>query len=103
MKRTIVLKRNDDGSYTVTVPALPGCVTQGDNIVEALAHAKEAIESHVEGLLILGKTIPNDITGVTLELQETEEILIYKVEVEPDLDILSTETKRFIPIPSNPS
>jgi predicted RNase H-like HicB family nuclease len=93
MKRTVVLKRNDDGSYTVTVPALPGCVTQGDNIVEALAHAKEAIESHVEGLLILGKTIPNDITDVTLELRETEEILVFKVEVEPDLDIALKETE----------
>ena len=91
MKYTIVLRRNDDGSYTVTVPALPGCVTQGDNIAESLAHAKEAIESHVEGLLILGKILPNDITDVTLELRETEEILVFKVGVEPDLDIALKE------------
>jgi len=36
---TIMLDQNKDGGYTVTVPILPGCVTQGDTHEEALEHA----------------------------------------------------------------
>lgn len=39
-----------DGGYTVTVPALPGIVTDGKTIDEALANAREAIECHTDGL-----------------------------------------------------
>jgi antitoxin HicB len=44
----ILLHKAEEGGYTVTVPALPGCITEGDNIDEALAKAKEAIELYVE-------------------------------------------------------
>ena len=54
---TIVLERNEDAGYTVTAPALKGCVTQGNSISEALSRAKEAIECHIEGLHLLGKNM----------------------------------------------
>ncbi|GAB7386640.1 type II toxin-antitoxin system HicB family antitoxin [Bacillaceae bacterium] len=38
----------EDGGYTVEVPGLPGCVTQGDTVEECLKNAKEAIELHLE-------------------------------------------------------
>jgi predicted RNase H-like HicB family nuclease len=38
----VVLEKNDSNCYTVTVPALPGCVTQGKNKDEALARIREA-------------------------------------------------------------
>lgn len=46
-----VLLRPDpwDGGYTVTVPALPGCVTDGTTIDEALEHAREAIALYLDG------------------------------------------------------
>ena len=40
------------------MPALPGCVTQGESYEEAPAHAKEAIEGYIETLIQLGKTVP---------------------------------------------
>ena len=41
---TIVLEPNlEEGVYTVTVPALPGCVTQGNTVEECIERAKEAI------------------------------------------------------------
>jgi antitoxin HicB len=40
----VVLEKNDSNYYTVTVPALPGCVTQGKNKDEALARIREAIQ-----------------------------------------------------------
>ena len=41
----------DEGGYTVTVPALPGCITEGDTLVEGLANVREAIKCHLDGLL----------------------------------------------------
>jgi len=40
----------DEGGYTVTVPALPGCITEGETLVEGLANVREAIKCHLEGL-----------------------------------------------------
>ena len=50
----------DEGGYTVTVPALPGVVTQGDTVEEAIANAGEAIRCHVEGLLADGEPVPEE-------------------------------------------
>ena len=48
----------DEGGYTVTVPELPGIVTQGDTFEEALAMAREAIALPVEGLAEDGLPVP---------------------------------------------
>ncbi|MDL1966270.1 MAG: type II toxin-antitoxin system HicB family antitoxin, partial [Candidatus Desulfofervidus auxilii] len=40
----ILLRKEPEGGYTVIVPSLPGCVTYGDTIEEAIEMAKEAIE-----------------------------------------------------------
>ena len=39
-----------EGGFTVTVPALPGCITYGKNLNEAIEMAKEAIELYIEVL-----------------------------------------------------
>ncbi len=48
----------EEGGYTVTVPALPGVVTQGETIEEAIAMGKDAIRCHIEGLLADGEPVP---------------------------------------------
>ncbi len=50
MKYRVVLEPQDEGGYTVYVPSLPGCVSQGDTVDEAMANIKEAIEIYVESL-----------------------------------------------------
>jgi antitoxin HicB len=40
----------DDGGYTVVVPALPGCISYGETAVEATRNAREAIGLHLENL-----------------------------------------------------
>ena len=57
----ILIEKNEEGSYTVTVPLLPGCITQGDTIEEAIFNAKEAIAGHIEAIRTLGKPIPVEI------------------------------------------
>ena len=56
------LEKNEDGGYTVTVPALPGCISQGATWEEAVANAQEAIAGFVETLKDLGKPIPLEIS-----------------------------------------
>ena len=56
----ILLNKEEEGGYMVTVPALPGCITQGDTIDEAVAMAKEAIELYIEELLSRGETVPDN-------------------------------------------
>lgn len=46
----ILLKKEPEGGYTVTAPSLPGCVTYGDTIEEAVEMAREAIELYLESL-----------------------------------------------------
>mgnify|MGYP000854860104 CR=1 FL=1 len=55
----VVLDWNSNvGGYTVTVPALPGCITEGDTVDEALANVREAITGYLKVLERLGKTAP---------------------------------------------
>ena len=48
MKLKIILEPSDEGGYTVYVPSLPGCISEGENKQEALANIKEAIELYLE-------------------------------------------------------
>ncbi|MCK4251261.1 type II toxin-antitoxin system HicB family antitoxin [candidate division WOR-3 bacterium] len=61
LRYLINLEKNENGIYTVTVPALPGCITQGDTWEEAVANAQEAILGYIETLKELGKPIPLEI------------------------------------------
>jgi len=54
-----LLNKDEDG-YMVTVPALPGCITQGDTVEEALEMAKEAIGLYLEELHERGEAIPDN-------------------------------------------
>ncbi len=67
-RRTYVVLIVPDGAgYSVFVPALPGCFSQGRTPEEAASNAKEAIEVHIAGLEADGEPIPED-PGVLLRL-----------------------------------
>lgn len=48
MKLQIILEPSEEGGYTATVPALLGCISEGDTKKEALANIQEAIELYLE-------------------------------------------------------
>ena len=48
MKLKIVLEASEDGGFTVYVPSLPGCVSEGNTEEEAVKNIKEAIELYLE-------------------------------------------------------
>ena len=48
MKLKVVLEPSEEGGYTASVPALPGCISEGDTMEEAVANIREAIELYLE-------------------------------------------------------
>ena len=57
----VLLTPEQGGGYSVTVPALPGCTSQGETCEEALAMIREAIELYLESLDAHGDPIPGPI------------------------------------------
>ncbi len=54
----IIIHKDPETSYGVTVPDLPGCFSAGDSMEEAMKNAVEAIECHVEGILLDEEDLP---------------------------------------------
>ena len=59
MRYPVVIHKDPESCYGVTVPDLPGCFSAGDTIKEALTQVVEAIECYLEGLLLDREPIPN--------------------------------------------
>ena len=73
MFKIILEPDEEEGGFTVTVPELPGCITEGDTLQEALENAQEAILCHLEALVKLGEPIPKEapkmlFTDVSVEM-----------------------------------
>jgi antitoxin HicB len=49
-----------EGGYSVSVPALPGCLTQGETIEEAITMAKDAVRLYLESLIADGEPVPEE-------------------------------------------
>jgi len=61
MEYTIILEPDEEGTgFTVLVPALPGCITQGATREEAIERAKEAIAAYIESLEADGEPVPRE-------------------------------------------
>jgi len=67
----ILLHREPEGQYTITVPALPGCVTFGENVDHAIDMAREAIELYIEELQSRNEDIPDDSSTLEYSLNIT--------------------------------
>ena len=73
MNRTykINLKKEEGGGYTAFVPSLPGCITYGETVDEAIDMAKEAIELYIEELQDRGEYVPDDSNVLEYSLNLT--------------------------------
>jgi predicted RNase H-like HicB family nuclease len=54
MRQVVLIPDLEVGGYTVTVPSLPGCISEGNTLDEALANIREAIELHIESMIAYG-------------------------------------------------
>jgi predicted RNase H-like HicB family nuclease len=69
MRYTVVLEQESDGGYVASVPALPGCVSQGDSRPEALANIREAIELYVQDCRDTGDPVPTEVGKEYVEVE----------------------------------
>ena len=93
MNYPVVIHKDPDSDYGVTVPDLPGCFSAGSTIDEALVQVVEAIETQLEGLLLAGAELP---AGATIEAFQNEPAYAGGVWaiVTVDLSRLSGRSKR---------
>jgi predicted RNase H-like HicB family nuclease len=56
----ILLRQEPEGGYTVTVPTLPGCITYGSDIQEAIIMAREAVTLYIESLIAHNEEVPTE-------------------------------------------
>ena len=84
MTYTVVLRREPEGDYTVLVPALPGCLTCGGTVEEALEMAREVIPAFVEVLRQEGKPTPPGDPDVCLDTSEMGEVLVCRLTIHEE-------------------
>ena len=58
MRQVILIPDLEVGGYTVEVPSLPGCISEGDTIEEALENIKDAMQGYIESLEADGLPVP---------------------------------------------
>jgi antitoxin HicB len=63
LEYTAVFEPAEEGGYVVTVPALPGCATQGETFEEAVFMIKDALEGYLAVLKEEGQEIPHNLTS----------------------------------------
>lgn len=64
LKYDVVFEEQPDGGFTVTVPTLPGCISEGDTFEEAKTNIAEAITAYIESLAKDGEEIPQGDTNI---------------------------------------
>ena len=82
MTYTVLFVREEDGRYSVHVPALKGCHTWGENLPHAVLMAEEVIALFVESLQERGEVIPEDAAVVPVELGDATEAVVYRLAVK---------------------
>jgi len=56
----VIFRKEPEGGFTAIVPSLPGCITYGENLDEAIAMVHEAIELYIDSLIAHKEEIPSD-------------------------------------------
>lgn len=69
MKYTVVIEKGRESGYVAYVPALKGCVSQGETREAALTNIKEAVEVYIEALMEDGLPVPTEAGRETLEVE----------------------------------
>ena len=80
----VIIHKDHDSDYGVTVPDLPGCFSAGDSLADALTQVREAIELHLEDMLADGDAVPtmSDLEGLQ-EQGEHDGGVWHLVEIDP--------------------
>lgn len=78
-----VFHPNDDGSITVTYPDLPGCVTEGKDVADALYMARDALALWVDSTQMVGESVPTASAAQAIPVTAGEYITL--VDADPEI------------------
>lgn len=93
MRYPIVIHKDKESGYGVTVPDLPGCFSADDTLEAAIESAHEAVACHLEGMLMDGEAIPPRASFEEHRVRSAYEGGIW-VLVDVDISKLSSKAKR---------
>ncbi len=65
MNYKVIFEPQEEGGYTVFVPSLPGCISEGDTYEEAMVNIRDAIALYIESLIVDGLPIPKETRIIT--------------------------------------
>lgn len=89
-KLPLVFETQPEGGYTVTSPALPELVTEGDTVVDALENVRDALAAVIEIYRDRGRTLPPDLfsrqgkpAGFLIAFKSGDELFEYRLENAP--------------------
>ena len=68
MRYRVLIEQDEDGVHVAEVPALPGCISQGQTRSEAVTNIKEAIAAYLESLHAHGEPVPPSISEEIVEV-----------------------------------
>jgi predicted RNase H-like HicB family nuclease len=93
MRSPVVIHKDPESDYGVTVPDLPGCFSAGETVDEALVQAVEAIELHLDGLLQDNEPLPTPQL-IEIHQQNPDYVVGIGAFVTVDLPKISGKAKR---------
>lgn len=93
MRFPVVIHKDPESDYGVTVPDLPGCFSAGETVDEALTQAVEAIELHLDGMLQDNEPLPTP-QSIEVHQQRPEYADGIWAFVTVDLSKISGKAKR---------
>ena len=69
MKYRVLIEPDEDGVFVAEVPALPGCISQGETREQAVENIREAIALYLESLAAHDEPVPPPITEEVVEVE----------------------------------
>jgi len=66
LEYTVIFEPSEEGGYVVSVPALPGCNTQGETFEDAITNVKDAMQGYLEVLKAEGEDIPEEKADIVI-------------------------------------
>ncbi len=81
MTYTVAVRRDEDGNYCVSVPALRGCCTYGATWEEALQNAEEAILCCLDDIAKDGDPPPPDVDPISVLMEDADQVILHRLDV----------------------
>ena len=85
-----IFSANDNGSYTITYPDLPGCISEGKNLSNAIDMAQEALSQWLEYLVSEKQVIPNASEIIDIEVSGKEFANLIRVNLRDERAVKRT-------------